>query len=67
DISGGAFVSEGLIYVSELEPRSDPDVSNKSLRGAIELNYWGSYVWGTYRAGAYGVEILGDAQFPAAS
>lgn len=67
DISGGAFVSEGLIYVSELEPRSDPDVSNKSLRGAVELNYWGSYVWGTYRAGAYGCEILGDAQFPVAS
>ena len=67
DISGGAYVSEGLIYVSEVEPRSDPDTSNKSLRGAVELNYWGSYVWGTYRAGAYGVEILGDAQFPAAS
>ena len=67
DISGGAYVSEGLIYVSEVEPRSDPDTSNKSLRGAVELNFWGSYVWGTYRAGAYGVEILGDAQFPVAS
>lgn len=67
DVSGGAYVSEGLIYTSELEPRSDPDTSNKSLRGAVELNYWGSYVWGLYRAGAYGVEILGDASMPAAS
>ena len=67
DVSGGAFVSEGLIYVSEVEPRSDPDTSDKSLRGAVELNYWGSYVWGVYRAGAYGVEILGDASMPAAS
>ncbi len=67
DVSGGAYVSEGLIYVSELEPVSDPDTSNKSLRGAIELNYWGSYVWGTYRAGAYGVEVLGDASMPIAT
>ena len=67
DVSGAAFVSEGLIYVSEVEPRSDPDTSDKSLRGAVELNYWGSYVWGVYRAGAYGVEILGDASMPLAS
>ena len=67
DVSGGAFVSEGLVYVSELEPVDDPDTSNKSLRGAVELNYWGSYVWGVYRAGAYGVEIIGDASMPAAS
>ncbi len=67
DISGGAFVSEGLIYVSELEPVSDPDTSDKSLRGAVELNFWGSYVWGVYRAAAYGCEILGDGQFPAAA
>ena len=67
DVSGGAYVSEGLIYVSELEPRSDPDTSNKSLRGAVELNYWGSYVWGVYRAGAYGVEVLGDASMPVAT
>lgn len=67
DVSGGAFTAEGLIYVSELEPRSDPDTSDKSLRGAVELNYWGSYVWGTYRPGAFGVEILGDATMPVAS
>ena len=67
DVSGGAFSKAGLIYVSELEPRSDPDTSDKSLRGAVELNYWGSYVWGTYRPGAYGIEIIGDATLPAAS
>ena len=67
DTSGGAFSQEGLVYVSELEPRSDPDSSDKSLRGAVELNVWGSYVWGVYRASAYGVEIIGDATLPAAS
>lgn len=67
DVSGGAYSREGLIYVSELEPRSDPDTSDKSLRGAVELNFWGSYVWGLYRAGAFGVEILGDASMPAAA
>jgi hypothetical protein len=67
DVSGGAFCEEGLVYVSEVEPRADNDTSNKSLRGAVELNYWGSYVWGTYRPGAYGVEILGDCTLPAAT
>lgn len=67
DVSGGVYSKEGLIYVSEVEPRSDPDTSDKSLRGAVELNYWGSYVWGLYRAGAYGVEVLGDASLPVAS
>jgi len=67
DVSGGAYCREGLIYVSEVEPISEPDTSDKSLRGAVELNYWGSFVWGVYRAGAYGVEILGDASMPVAS
>ena len=66
DVSGGAYSKEGLIYVSEVEPQSDPDTSDKSLRGAVELNYWGSYVWGTYRPGAYGVEILGLVTLPTA-
>ncbi len=66
DASGGAFSKEGLIYVSEVEPKSDPDTSDKSLRGAVELNYWGSYVWGTYRPGAYGCEIRGLITLPAA-
>ena len=64
---GGVLRKEGLIYVSELEPRADPDTSDKSLRGAVELNCWGSYVWVVYRAGAYGCEILGDAVLPSAS
>ncbi len=67
DVSGGAFSREGLIYVSEVAPRTDADTSDKSLRGAVELNTWGSYVWGLYRAGAYGVELLGDASMPVAS
>jgi hypothetical protein len=66
DSSGGAFSQEGLIYVSEVEPKSDPDTSDKSLRGAVELNYWGSFVWGTYRPGAYGVEVLGLVTLPTA-
>ena len=66
DASGGAFSKEGLIYVSELEPRSDPDTSDKSLRGAVELNYWGSYVWGTYRPAAFGCEIRGLITLPTA-
>jgi hypothetical protein len=66
DASGGAYSKEGLIYVSEVEPQSDPDTSDKSLRGAVELNYWGSYVWGTYRPGAYGCEVRGLITLPAA-
>ena len=67
DVSGGVFSKEGLHYVSELEPRSDPDTSNKSLRGAVELNHWGSYVFGVFNPASYGVEIIGDATMPAAS
>ena len=67
DAHGGAFCKEGLIYVSELEPRNDNDTSDKSMRGAVEVNVWGSYVWGVYRAAAYGVEIIGDCLLPAAS
>ena len=67
DVSGGAFSREGLIYVSELEPRLDADTSDKSMRGAVELNLWGSFVWGLYRSGAYGCEILGAAVMPSAS
>ena len=64
DVSGAAFSKEGLIYVEEVAARLDPDSSNKSYRGAIELNGWMSYAWGLYRAGAYGVEILGDGSEP---
>ena len=67
DSHGGAFCKEGLVYVSELEPRQDNDTSDKSLRGAVEVNIWGSYVWGVYRAGQYGVEIIADCALPAAT
>ena len=66
DVSGGAYSREGLVYVSEVEPQSDPDTSDKSLRGAVELNYWGSYVWGTYRPSAYGCEVQGLITLPTA-
>jgi hypothetical protein len=64
DASGAAFSKEGVVYVSELEPRLDADDSDKSMRGAVELNLWGSYVWGLYRSANYGVELLFDASLP---
>ena len=64
DASGATFSKEGLIYVSEVTPQFDPDTSDKSMRGAVELNLWGSYVWGLYRSSNYGVELLFDASLP---
>lgn len=64
DFTGAVFAKEGLIYVSEQEPRLDPDSSDKSMRGAVELNVWGSYVWGNYRASAYGNPVTFDASLP---
>lgn len=64
DASGATFSKEGLVYVSEVSPQLDPDTSDKSMRGAVELNLWGSYVWGLYRPDNYGVELLFDASLP---
>ena len=64
DASGATFSREGLNYISEVEPQFDPDTSDKSMRGAVELNLWGSYVWGLYRSSNYGVELLFDAGLP---
>lgn len=64
DATGAIFAKEGLIYVSEVEPRLDPDTSDKSKRGAVELNIWGSYVWGNYRAANYGNPATFDASLP---
>ncbi len=64
DASGACFSQEGLNFVSEVEPTFAPDDSDKSLRGAVELNLWGSYVWGLYRSSNYGVELLFDASLP---
>lgn len=50
DAINGFYGREHLVYVNEVSPRMDPDTSDKSMRGAVELNLWGSYVWGTYRA-----------------
>ena len=64
DASGATFSQEGLNFVSELEPTFAPDTSDESMRGAVELNLWGSYVWGLYRSSNYGVELLFDASLP---
>lgn len=61
---GCAFAKDGFIYVSEVEPRLDPDTSDKSMRGAVELNLWGSYKWAVYRPAAYGQQITLDASLP---
>ena len=58
------YSTEGLVYVSELEPVTDPDKSDKSMRGAVELNTWGSYVYGVYRAAAFGGAGTFDAALP---
>lgn len=64
DASGVALSKEGFVYIPEVEPQYDPDRGDKSMRGAVELNLWGSYAWGLYRAGAFGVELLFDATLP---
>lgn len=60
----GAYSTEGLIFVSELEARIDADTTNKSMRGAIELNAWGSYTYGVYRPDAFSVQGTFDASIP---
>lgn len=64
DCTGAVFAREGLIYVSEEDPTLVPDTSDKSMRGAVELNLWGSYVWGNYRPAAYGNPMTFDASMP---
>lgn len=62
--TNAAFAKMGMVYVSELEPKLEPDTSDKSMRGAVELNLWGSYVWGVYRAANYGVSVIADCSLP---
>lgn len=64
DSTGAVFAKEGLIYVSEEEPRIDWDTSDKSMRGAAEGNCWGSFVWGNYRAAAFGNPMTFDSSLP---
>lgn len=59
-----AYSRRGLVHVSEVEPRMDPDTTDKSMRGAVEMNLWGSYIWGLYRAGAYLVKGTFDGSLP---
>lgn len=56
------FSKEGLIYVNEIEPNTSRQ-RDESLR-ATELNTVGSYIWGVYRAAAYGIDCLFDAALP---
>ena len=64
DASGAAFSQEGSIYVVEVEPHMVPDTSDKSMRDAVELNFWGSYGSGLYRPGAFGCELLFEVILP---
>ena len=63
DVSGASFSQEGFIYVNEVAPQIDVEVPI-GARGARQLTAWRAYVFGLYRAGAFGVEILGDASVP---
>lgn len=56
------YSEEGLLYVPEFEPYLDPD-RDPSGR-FVEINIIGSYTFGVYRAGAYGVLITSDATLP---
>ena len=66
DVSGAVLSREGLVYVQEVAPKLEKDM-DPSMRGAVELTLWNSYVWGLWRPGAYGCETLGDASMPVAS
>lgn len=62
DSTCGWFTKEGMIYVSEFEPTPRRE-RDESLR-AEELNFVGSYIFGVYRSGAYGVAGTFDATTP---
>ena len=64
DATGAVFAKEGLIYVSELEPKLTWDTSDVSMRGAAEGNLFGSYIFGNYRAARWGNPITVDASLP---
>lgn len=64
DFTGAAYSKEGLVYVEEESPRLDPDSSDKSMRGAVELNVWGSYTFGNYMPANYGIPWTFDASKP---
>ena len=56
------YSEEGLMYVPEFEPYIDPD---RSPSGRFtEINIIGSYIFGVYRAAAYGALITSDCTLP---
>lgn len=63
DAVGGVFSKEAMIYLSEVEPVMEPDETDASLR-ALELNLWGSYVFGMYRPNFYAIGVFADATMP---
>lgn len=64
DAVGGMFAKSGIIHITEVEPKLDPDDSDKSRRGAVEMNLWGSYGWQLYRPAASGATLTFDASIP---
>ena len=63
DGSGAVFDRSGLNYCEEVGPQMEKDY-DPSMRGAVELTEWNSYVWFTYRASNSGCECLFDASTP---
>lgn len=62
-VTGAAFSKEGLIFVNEVEATMETDMP-KRLRGGAEVMVFGSYIFGNYRAGHYGVPITTDCSTP---
>lgn len=62
DAIGAAMSKEGFIFVPEMEPTEERQ-RDASWR-AWEINMVGSYIWGLYRAAAYGIKFTGDASLP---
>ncbi len=58
------YSKEAMNYILEVAPKLEPDMSDKSMRGAVELNLWGSYVWGLYNAAVWGVQGTFDSALP---
>lgn len=62
--TGGLFSQAGFLYVSEVEPGIKMDTSDVSMRDAVEINLWGSYKFGLFRPGAYGLGMTFDCTTP---
>ena len=63
-INEDCFVDVVVVDAASTRPRLDPDRSDKSMRGAVEMNLWGAYAWGLYRPAAYGVQATFEAILP---